>query len=396
MHAYLRSLALGLALLLPAVPAFAADAPAKTDAAIPDKPTRITERNTPVAVEYEGNDSIGSRLATRVKETLNSSNLFSLTDKDTPKIRILIATQPEFKDRPGVGSAYAVVWVFSQSENILRHYLTREVGVVTPDEINGLAAKLVEETDSLATRYGYLFQESEYTPGMSVITQAFSDAFQLLASGDEETFAAVQATLSTSGLAMLGCIIPGVPLGFLLGYTRFPGRNLLRILVDTALSFPTVVLGLLVYLLLARQGPFADFELLFTVPGIAIGLALLGLPIVIAHTCLAVEQADRLLAPTLRTLGAGPWQLLFSTVRELRFHLLTACITAFGRVVSEVGISMLVGGNIKWATRTITTAITLETGKGDYARSIALGIVLVTLAFALNMGLAALRRRMGP
>ena len=151
MHAYLRSLALGLALLLPAVPAFAADAPAKTDAAIPDKPTRITERNTPVAVEYEGNDSIGSRLATRVKETLNSSNLFSLTDKD-------IATQPEFKDRPGVGSAYAVVWVFSQSENILRHYLTREVGVVTPDEINGLAAKLVEETDSLATRYGYLFQ----------------------------------------------------------------------------------------------------------------------------------------------------------------------------------------------------------------------------------------------
>ena len=179
---------------------------------------------------------------------------------------------------------------------------------------------------------------------------------------------------------MLGCIIPGVPLGFLLGYTRFPGRNMLRILVDTALSFPTVVLGLLVYLLLARQGPFADFELLFTVPGIAIGLALLGLPIVIAHTCLAVEQADRLLAPTLRTLGAGPWQLLFSTVRELRFHLLTACITAFGRVVSEVGISMLVGGNIKWATRTITTAITLETGKGDYARSIALGIVLVTLA----------------
>lgn len=171
---------------------------------------------------------------------------------------------------------------------------------------------------------------------------------------------------------MLGCIIPGVPLGFLLGYTRFPGRNMLRILVDTALSFPTVVLGLLVYLLLARQGPFADFELLFTVPGIAIGLALLGLPIVIAHTCLAVEQADRLLAPTLRTLGAGPWQLLFSTVRELRFHLLTACITAFGRVVSEVGISMLVGGNIKWATRTITTAITLERAKATMPCSIAL------------------------
>lgn len=154
----LRSLALASPCCCPPSPPSPLTLRPKSDAAIPDKPTRITERNTPVAVEYEGNDSIGSRLATRVKETLNSSNLFSLTDKDTPKIRILIATQPEFKDRPGVGSAYAVVWVFSQSENILRHYLTREVGVVTPDEINGLAAKLVEETDSLATRYGYLFQ----------------------------------------------------------------------------------------------------------------------------------------------------------------------------------------------------------------------------------------------
>ena len=113
---------------------------------------------TELATSMRATYRLAPRSGRVVKETLNSSNLFSLTDKDTPKIRILIATQPEFKDRPGVGSAYAVVWVFSQSENILRHYLTREVGVVTPDEINGLAAKLVEETDSLATRYGYLFQ----------------------------------------------------------------------------------------------------------------------------------------------------------------------------------------------------------------------------------------------
>lgn len=157
MHAFFRSLVLGLSLLIPALPAIAAETP-KSDTAIPDKPTRITERNTPVAVEFEGNDSIGSRLATRVKETLNSSNLFSLSDKDTPKIRILIATKPEFPSRPGVGSAYSVIWVFSQSENILRHFLTSEVGVLTPDQINELAARLVEETDGLATRYGYLFQ----------------------------------------------------------------------------------------------------------------------------------------------------------------------------------------------------------------------------------------------
>ena len=231
---------------------------------------------------------------------------------------------------------------------------------------------------------------------MTVITQAFSDAFQLLASGDEETFAAVQATLSTSGLAMLGCIIPGVPLGFLLGYTRFPGRNMLRILVDTALSFPhcrTWPAGL------SPACPARSVRRFRAVVHRARHRHRAG-PARPPHRHrphLPRRGTGRQAAcPTLRTLGAGPWQLLFSTVRELRFHLLTACITAFGRVVSEVGISMLVGGNIKWATRTITTAITLETGKGDYARSIALGIVLVTLAFVLNMGLAALRRRMGP
>lgn len=229
---------------------------------------------------------------------------------------------------------------------------------------------------------------------MGLIAEGFSQALVLLGEGDPETYAAVGATLTSSGLAMLGCLIPGLPLGFVLGYCRFPGRGLCRILVDTALSFPTVVIGLLVYLLLARQGIFGHWELLFTIPGMAIGLALLGLPIVVAHTCLAVEQADVLLAPTLRTLGAGPWQMLFSTLREVRLHLLAACITAFGRVVSEVGISMLVGGNIKWMTRTITTAISLETGKGDYARSIALGMVLVGIAFTLNMGLAFLRRRL--
>ncbi|MEG1610817.1 MAG: hypothetical protein RR014_00765 [Bilophila sp.] len=156
MHTFFRSLALIGILSLLAVPAFAADTK-KTDE-VPDKPTRITERNTPIAVEYEGTDSIGSRLSTRVKEILNASNLFALSEKDSPKIRILIATTPEFSTRPGVGSAYSVVWLFSQSESILRHFLAREVGVLTPDEVNDLAAKIVERTDSLAVRYGYLFQ----------------------------------------------------------------------------------------------------------------------------------------------------------------------------------------------------------------------------------------------
>jgi hypothetical protein len=126
-------------------------------ASVPDKPTQAVERRTPIAVEHEGTDSTGARLATCIKEAFNSSNLFLLTEKDSPKIRLLLSTVAEFPSRSGLGSAYAAVWVFSQSEATLRHYLLREVGVITPDEVNDLAAKLKERTDGLAIRYGYLF-----------------------------------------------------------------------------------------------------------------------------------------------------------------------------------------------------------------------------------------------
>ena len=228
---------------------------------------------------------------------------------------------------------------------------------------------------------------------MDYILDGFAVALQLLTTGDAEMLAAVYATLSSSLLAMGGCLGIGVPLGFLLGYCTFPGRRIARLLVDTALCFPTVVIGLLVYLLLSRRGPLGDLGLLFTVPGMALGLGLLGLPIIMALTALAVEQADRRLRMTLLTLGAGPLQVLWATVCEVRFHLMLAAITAFGRVVSEVGISMMVGGNIKWHTRTITTAIALETGKGDFALGIALGLVLLGIALAVNILLALLRKR---
>lgn len=157
MHVFFRCLVVAGMLFALTAPVSAAE-PKKSEEAIPDKPTRMTERHTPVAVEFEGTDSIGSRLSTRIKEVLNSSNLFTLTEKDTPKIKVLIATTPEFPSRPGVGSAYAVVWLFSQSDSTLRHFLVREVGVLTPDEVNDVAAKIVEKTDALAIRYGYLFQ----------------------------------------------------------------------------------------------------------------------------------------------------------------------------------------------------------------------------------------------
>lgn len=141
--------------LILAVPAFAAPEASP----LADKPMKMIERHTPVSVEAEGSDSLGARLSTRVKELFNSSNLFKLEETDTPKFRVLISTVPEFSTRPGVGSAYSVVWVFSLSESTLRHYLFRQVGVMTADEVNDVAAKIVEETDKIATRYSYLFPE---------------------------------------------------------------------------------------------------------------------------------------------------------------------------------------------------------------------------------------------
>lgn len=228
---------------------------------------------------------------------------------------------------------------------------------------------------------------------MDYILDGFAVALRLLLAGDPETFSAVWATMASSALAMSAALGVGMPCGFALGYFSFPGKRVVRLMVDTMLCFPTVVIGLLVYLLLSRRGPLGDLSLLFTVPGMSIGLFLLGLPIVMALTALAVEQADGRLRQTLLTLGADNWQVLGASLWEVRFHLLGAGITAFGRIVSEVGISMMVGGNIKWHTRTITTAIALETGKGEFAVGIALGLVLLAIALLVNVALALLRRR---
>jgi ABC-type tungstate transport system, periplasmic component len=229
---------------------------------------------------------------------------------------------------------------------------------------------------------------------MDFILEGLVRALDLLLSGDEVTFSAVTATLQSSVLAMIAALALGAPAGFCLGHFEFRSRRALRLAVDTALSFPTVVIGLIVYAFLTRRGPLGEWQMLFTVPGMAAGLALLALPIVIAHTAAGVEGLDRRLRLTALTLGAGPLRLALTTLREARFAVILALAMAFGRVASEVGIAMMVGGNIKWHTRTITTAIALETGKGQFAEGIALGIVLLTLALVVNLLLVLLRRRM--
>jgi tungstate transport system permease protein len=228
---------------------------------------------------------------------------------------------------------------------------------------------------------------------MDFILQGFLKAIDLLVTGDPETFSAVYATLVVSAGSIAASLILGLPLGFCLGHFEFTGKRLLRLAVDTGLALPTVFIGLVVYAFLTQRGPLGGLGLLFTLPGIAIGLTILALPIVIALSATAVEGMDRKLRVTLISLGADRRQLFLGTVWEARHGILAAGLTAFGRVLTEVGIAMMVGGNIKWQTRTVTTAIALETNKGEFAAGIAMGLVLLIIAFSVTLSVSFLRKR---
>ncbi len=228
---------------------------------------------------------------------------------------------------------------------------------------------------------------------MEYILQGLIQAARLLLSGDPETFSAVAATVKASSFSMAASLALGVPLGFALGHLRFPGRRQVRLVVDTMLALPTVFIGLMVYAFISRQGPLGDMGLLFSLPGIALGQTILALPIVIALSATAVESVDTGLRTALISMGANRRRLLLTSLWEVRHGVLAAALTAYGRVMTEVGISMMVGGNIKWHTRTITTAIALETGKGMFATGIALGLILLLIAFAVTLPASLLRRK---
>ncbi|MDO4988794.1 MAG: ABC transporter permease [Synergistes sp.] len=228
---------------------------------------------------------------------------------------------------------------------------------------------------------------------MDFICEGFKQAFALLWACDEETLNILSVTLQLTVISMTGIVLIGMPLGFLLGYCTFPGKRTVRTIVDTLLALPTVVIGLVVYAFISRRGPLGNWELLFTIEGMAIGQIILGTPIVIAYTATAIESLDNRLRLTLQTLGANGRRLALTSLWEARYMVLVAALTAFGRIIGEVGSAMMLGGNIKWHTRTITTAISLETGKGDFALGIALGVILILISLLLNISLNFLRRR---
>jgi tungstate transport system permease protein len=228
---------------------------------------------------------------------------------------------------------------------------------------------------------------------MDFIVAGFIRAIELLINFDHSTYTAVSATLQASTCSMLISLGAGLPAGFLLGYFNFKGKRPLRTVLDTLLALPTVSVGLLVYAFISSQGPLGQFGLLFTLTGIAIGQTILAFPIVTAITASIVENIDPELKLTLVSLGAGKKNIIMTCLWEVRYGLLAAAVTAYGRVLTEVGISMMVGGNIKYHTRTITTAIALETNKGMFADGIALGIILIGIAFAVNLSLSFLRKQ---
>ncbi|MCG2829823.1 MAG: ABC transporter permease [Desulfobacteraceae bacterium] len=220
---------------------------------------------------------------------------------------------------------------------------------------------------------------------MDLLTDSFLSAIFLIASLDSEVFSIVWVSLKVSGISTLLASLMGAPLGFLIAYGSFKGKHILIVCLNTMLAFPTVVIGLFVYSFISRRGIFGPFDLLYTQKAIVIGQFILILPIIATLTIAAISRIDERYRKTAMTLGANRWQTACVIFREARFGIVAAVITAFGRVIAEVGISMMLGGNAKGFTRTMTTAMALEYDKGEFILAVALGIILLVLSFGINL-----------
>jgi tungstate transport system permease protein len=227
---------------------------------------------------------------------------------------------------------------------------------------------------------------------VDLIWEGFIAALRLLATGDPQTYQIAARSLLVSGLATALATAIGVPLGSLLALGAMPGRRLLAALVNTGMGLPPVVVGLGVSILLWRSGPLGDLALLYTPSAMILAQCIVATPLATGLTASALGLLDRELIGALRADGAREWRVGWELVRAARAQVLVAIAAAFGRAISEVGASLMVGGNILNQTRILTTAITLETGKGDFARAIALGLILLALAFVVNAGLVRQQR----
>lgn len=220
---------------------------------------------------------------------------------------------------------------------------------------------------------------------MQLLWDSLLSALALIVSWDRETFAIVGVSLNVSAVSTLIASLVGVPAGFAIAFNTFRGKGFLITCINTLLALPTVVVGLLVYALVCRQGLLGPFDLLYTQKAMVMGQSILIIPVVTAYTIAAISRTDPRYRQTALTLGANGWQTAWVVFREARFGVVAALIGAFGRVIAEVGVSMMLGGNIRGFTRTMTTAMALEYDKGQFTLAVALGILLLGVSFGLNL-----------
>jgi tungstate transport system permease protein len=228
---------------------------------------------------------------------------------------------------------------------------------------------------------------------LELIWQGLLKAIELLITGDPEVWAITWLSLKISGSATLISLLLGIPLGIALALLRFPGRALIAALVNTGMGLPPVVVGLFISIFLWRSGPLGFLDLIYTPQAMVFAQVVIAFPIVAGLTMATFQTLDPNLALQLLGIGASRMQMLWLLCKEARLPLLAAIMAGFGGVISEVGASMMVGGNIRGQTRVLTTATVLETGKGNFEVAIALGLILLTLCFALNYLLTHIQQR---
>jgi len=231
---------------------------------------------------------------------------------------------------------------------------------------------------------------------MDLIWEGIKEALRLLFTLDREVLSITALSLALSGLATLASLVMGVGLGLVLALNRFPGKRLVISLVNTGMGLPPVVVGLFVSILLWRNGPLGMLHLLYTPMAIVIAQTVIATPIIAGLSLAALQQLPPDLRLQILTLGATRRQMVWVLIKEARLPLLAAVMAGFGGVISEVGASIMVGGNIKGSTRVLTTATVMETSKGNFDIAIALSVILLVLAFAVNAALTHLQQRRRP
>jgi len=231
---------------------------------------------------------------------------------------------------------------------------------------------------------------------LDLIWEGLQQAFWLLVGRDPEVIAVAQLSLMVSTSAVLLSLLLGIPTGVFLALARFPGRRIIISLVNTGMGLPPVVVGLFVTVMLWRNGPLGVLHIMYTPAAMVIAQCIIASPIVAGLTIAAIQQLNPKLRLQILALGASRWQMVLLLLREARLPLLAAVMAGFGGVISEIGASMMVGGNIEHQTRVLTTATVMETSRGNFGLAIALSVLLMILVYAVNLALTLIQQRSRP